>query len=526
MSDKLTTVKTQRSYQAIVLGAGLGGLSAALELSLKGKKILLLEQHNIPGGFATSFIRGRFEFDVALHQLSDVGADSKNGALKKFLETEAGIKIDFLRPPEAYHIVCPEEGIDLRIPFGVDAFVRAIESVVPGSQASLSRYLDLCKEVAQAFYLTLGTKGRAREYVFEKFPRLMETARKTVDVVTDELMVPPRAKRILYAYWYYLGIPMDRMNFTVWAVMLLGYLETGGHVPRQNSNALSCSIAQRVRELGSEIEYNTKVDSIEVSEGRIVGVRTDHGEFIRTDFLVSNASPHLVFSRLIQPRAAISESLLAATFKRRLGSSAVVVYLGLSASAESLGIAAYEYFFSPRMDTSAEYRDSQRLGLPDAFTAVCLNLADPHCSPPGTCVVNLTTLVGPNILDGLDSLQYGRTKTAYAQRMISIFEKYLGRNLRSYIEEIEIATPQTFHRYTGAHQGVIYGYEQDIEDSIFVRSLGPVLSESILGLDFVGGHGELGHGFTPSIISGRTTALRILKKMQEPPASHDGSILE
>ncbi|MFX1379791.1 MAG: FAD-dependent oxidoreductase, partial [Promethearchaeota archaeon] len=60
--DKSRVVDT---YPVIVIGAGLGGLGAACQLTSVGKKVLLLEKHNVPGGFASSFVRGRFEFDSA-----------------------------------------------------------------------------------------------------------------------------------------------------------------------------------------------------------------------------------------------------------------------------------------------------------------------------------------------------------------------------------------------------------------------------------------------------------------------------
>ena len=60
-----------QAYDAVVIGAGNGGLTAAATMAQKGLNVLLLERHNIPGGAATSFCRGRFEFEVALHQLRD-----------------------------------------------------------------------------------------------------------------------------------------------------------------------------------------------------------------------------------------------------------------------------------------------------------------------------------------------------------------------------------------------------------------------------------------------------------------------
>ena len=72
-------------YDAVVIGAGNGGLTASAGLARKGFNVLLLERHNIPGGCATSFCRGRFEFEVALHQLSGMGTPEKPGPLRMSL---------------------------------------------------------------------------------------------------------------------------------------------------------------------------------------------------------------------------------------------------------------------------------------------------------------------------------------------------------------------------------------------------------------------------------------------------------
>ncbi len=60
-------------FDVIVVGAGLGGLSPAAFMARRGRKVLLLERHLIPGGYSTSFVRGRYEFEVALHELSGIG---------------------------------------------------------------------------------------------------------------------------------------------------------------------------------------------------------------------------------------------------------------------------------------------------------------------------------------------------------------------------------------------------------------------------------------------------------------------
>src|SRR5512135_86130 len=95
-------------YDAVVIGAGNGGLTAALTLAKKGLNVLLLEKHNVPGGCATSFVRGRFEFEVALHQLSGIGTKEKPGPLRALLG-ELGVldRIELVEMKILYRQVVP-----------------------------------------------------------------------------------------------------------------------------------------------------------------------------------------------------------------------------------------------------------------------------------------------------------------------------------------------------------------------------------------------------------------------------------
>ena len=77
---------TDKNYDIIVIGAGCGGLSAAVCAAKEGKKVLLLEKHNTPGGFMSSFVRGRFEFDISLQQLCGFSEDAEQGELRQLFD--------------------------------------------------------------------------------------------------------------------------------------------------------------------------------------------------------------------------------------------------------------------------------------------------------------------------------------------------------------------------------------------------------------------------------------------------------
>ena len=141
-------------YDAVVIGAGNGGLVAAIRLLQGGLKTLIVEKHNLPGGFATSFCRGRFEFEASLHELNDFGAPGNAGDVRVLFD-ELGVtdKIEWIQIPEAYRVIARSENLDATMPFGVQAFIDKMEAYVPGSRESVTKFFELAEEIrlAQAY---------------------------------------------------------------------------------------------------------------------------------------------------------------------------------------------------------------------------------------------------------------------------------------------------------------------------------------------------------------------------------------
>lgn len=123
--------KGKNAYDVVVIGAGNGGLVAAIRVLQAGYTCLLLEKHNLPGGFATSFKRGRFEFEASLHELNDFGSPEEPGDVRKlFRDLGVEDKIDWVRIPEAYHLIATDKKYDCEMPFGVEAFIDKMEQYV------------------------------------------------------------------------------------------------------------------------------------------------------------------------------------------------------------------------------------------------------------------------------------------------------------------------------------------------------------------------------------------------------------
>jgi len=508
----------ERGYDCVVIGAGNGGLGAAAQLAARGAKVLLLEQHNLPGGFATSFVRGRFEFEASLHQFCDIGSPTAKGNVREFLEDELGIYLDWVEIPEAFRLILtdPGEDLDVTMPYGVQAFIDAIERAAPGSREAVTNYVDLCREVVEAITYIGRSKGNPdRSVLTKKYANFLKTCPYTVDQVADALQVPERARKILHAQWTYLGPPTSRLNFTVYGAMLYLFLITSAYIPKQRSHEFALALDARLRELGGHVEYNTRVERILVENGRVVGVVTSQGDRIETRHVLSNASPTLVYSDLIHPRSEVPEVALRECNARLHGVSGCVVYLGLDATLEELGLNEYSYFVYANMNTDEMVATCQTLDAPKVQAVLCLNNAIPDCSPPGTSIVSITTLYRPEVWKDVSPQDYVRVKNSIAADLISHFEQATGAPIREHIEEFEVATPQTYARYTGSYQGIIYGYEPESWDSLIPRMMSMQDDRHFEGLEFCGGYAFRCHGYSSSFKSGQTAALVTWKDMIE-----------
>ena len=211
-----------KKYDVIVIGAGNGGLSAACYLASEGKKVLLCEKHNVPGGCATSIKRGAYEFEASLHELCQMG-DGKEGRplgdVRKLLDQKYGLDVNWLPIDEAFATVVPtEDGYDAVMPTGVEAFLDEMERQVPGSRESMEKFFHLadCVMAANAAVAKAGGKADTK-VMMKEHPEFLKCAGYPAAVVLRKLKMPLKAQQILSAYWCYMGVNMEDLDFGFFA---------------------------------------------------------------------------------------------------------------------------------------------------------------------------------------------------------------------------------------------------------------------------------------------------------------------
>ena len=513
---------TKTNYDIIVNGAGCGGLTAAVCAAKEGKKVLLLERHNSPGGFTSSFVRGRYEFEISLNQLCSFSHDAGSGETRAILDS-IGIsnKINWTDIPEAYRLITrTRDGsvIDVTMPFGVNEFIDTMEQYVPGSKQPMIKLFNLAEEIECACdYLSkLENEVSFREIrrIMKKYGNFVRTAPYSVNEVLNALDVPSKAQSILNAYWMNFGVDCDRLSFTHYISTLYNILKYGSVVPTMRSHSLSMALASELEDCGGEIRYNSHVSRITFKNGHASGVILKNGDRIECRHIICTCSPTTAYAKMMK-EADVPESAIKRTNARSFGARGACVYIGLNRSVKELGIKNYLTLISNTSDTVEQYEYMKKIETNNIMSAVCLNIANPDCSPNGTTILCFNTFYTDNCWADVPPENYFEEKDMLAARLIARFEEATGINIHNYIEEIEVATPVTFARYTNSPQGAIYGYFADDWDSIIPRFMTEASDCDTKGLRFCGGWGTQLSGVKNVIASGRNTAFATLNDILE-----------
>lgn len=498
-------------YDVIVVGAGNAGLVAAATTAESGLRTLLLEKHNLPGGCASSFTRGRFEFEPSLHELASVGTAEKPDSVYKIFD-ELGAKVNWCYEHNTFRaVVKGKDGYDVTLKAGVEAFCDSMEAAVPGCRASVRKLFDLVESSAKALAYITKMKGKPNGLTMVlKHGDFMRVASHSVEEVMIALGMPEKARNIINTYWGYLGVPTDELNAMHFLNMLNCYVVDGAAMPKFRSHELSLSLADAIQKAGGQIWYNSPVtEFLYNDEGRAVGV-VANGEKLYAKEIISNVIPHNVFNLSKQDK--IPQTDLKLANAREFGISVATIYLGMDCTMEELGIDDYTVFVMGDANPRKQYENRHEDGI---YIVNCLNKVIPDSSPEGTCTMFFTIpIFGSDIPEDLKPEDYKKYKNEIARKYITDYEKLMGISIQPHIEEISVATPVTFARYLGTPEGTIYGYKLSGWDNLLARISSEKEEYTIPGLSFCGGHSFRGDGYSSAYVTGDTVGKRIVKRIK------------
>ena len=510
-----------KNYDVIVVGAGNGGMTGALTLCKAGKKVLLIEKHNIPGGCATTFTRGRFEFEASLHQLYGIGPDpdGSTGPVRKMFE-EFGIfdKIDFVYQKEAFHFAM--KGVaELAPPDTEEGWIAYLQHAFPQEAEAIAAYQKTVDDIYFEMDRLIKAMGDGTPFTEENFPLLFKYGNTTAKEMLEKSFKNPMLKGIYQTLWGYLGIPIDRCPFTILAVI---YMRSGGAWNvNGGSQAMSNAMVNTFVDCGGDLKLNTKVTRILVEDNAVKGVVTDAGDTYFAPAVLCNASRISTYVDLID-NSLVPESIYEDLRVSTPGQSIFGLFLGLDCPAEEVGIKHGTSFLLPPPNPNArpfryEVSMNQLEGfVPSSLYMSCYNIDNPEASPKGTSVLTVLNGKTPDVFLKLPPEQYHQAKFDFAEVLLEALYGWYPE-VRNHIEEIEICTPVTFMRYLRSPGGCIYGVDSHWKDMIATK-LDP--KSPIKGLYFCGA-ALIAGGYINTLLSGNAVAKLILREFEEGAVTFD-----
>ena len=513
-----STVRDDSEFDAVIIGSGLGGLSCAAAFARQGFKPLVLEQHYVPGGYASMFKRpGGFFFDVSLHSTT-VG--QRNGVwnlIPGFPEIE---DVEFVPHPYLYRAIFPD--YDYRVPQrDLKKYIAMLVGYFPEEEEGIRGLFEDMEGLSRDINEYSQAEGHVDMSRFPKdYPYLFKSYTKTWGALADTRIKNPKLKALVSSLWGYFGLPPSKLACFYYALPTIGYINGGGYYPKGTSQKISDALVRFIEDNGGIVKLKSKVEKILVKDHVAYGVKTADGTEYKGKAVISNANAYDTFLEMMNEQDHLKDYV--AKFQEySVSLSSFQVFLGLKKDlVGELGIEDSEIFYVTDYDDDATYKAYLDADVENSGYGLMLydNVYEGY-SPEGKNTINILVLQGyshwekyeADYLKG-NKKEYRTEKQRMADILIDKVEETVLPGLSEAIEIKEIGTPLTNVRYTGHYRGAIYGWDQTMNNT------GPNRvphSTPIENLYLAGAWTQSGHGYGAVIPSGLQCFAEIMKKWKE-----------
>ncbi len=504
-----------QDFDGIVIGSGLGGLTAGALCARSGLRVLVLERNENFGGAATVHHHNGLAIETSLHETDGFDEDDPKLPLLRSLGLVRDLQL--VDVGDLYEVRGGPLGAPFVLPHGADAAMAAAVARFPQHEAGLKEFFRrlLALRGAASFAAQHQEDGRwwllhAPEVVRNLWP-LLKDGRATLGEVLQELFGDDEAVKLALAanLVYYHDDP-DRLLFVRFSLPQASYLIGGGHYVRGGSQALSDRLVALIREGGGEVEAGREADLLVIEDGRVTGVHSiaRDGRAPRTDrapIVFGNSAPLILAAMLPEQQ---QDAFLAPYKKRRASISLWTVSLGLSRPAKELGVGHYSTFVFPSWMTSlAQTREAAEVmgEAPGArmppYVFVDHSHIDTGLNQNG---LHFASYCGVDRLENwsaLSSVLKKQRKESWIDSLVADIDRHFP-GIASAVVYREMATAQTMQRYLNTPGGAVYGFAPE-------GTLGQMIMQgprtTIGGLWLASAY-TTGGGFTGAMLGGAQAA--------------------
>jgi len=505
--DRFVEESAFADNDVVVVGAGLGGLTCALELARQGLKVCVLERHRVAGGYAHAFRRRGYHFDVSLHY---VGGLDPGGMTHGVLES-LGIyeRLKLVRHTHLFTADAPG-GMRLEVPNGRARSLAYLSERYPHERPGVEALFDFVTKLKNDI---MGpTMDPGFDVPLDKRVSL-ELGGATFEEVIRRFVADPELCDVLGQTWMYLGLPNELATAIFSTCVFSSAWLEGAYQIVGGGSSLVRIMVERLRESGGECATRSEVSRIAIEGGAVRGVELASGRFVPAKTVVAAVDPYQTFFELI-PGDEVSRIYRYRLEQMQPSISFYVAYVGVNCQPSAIGVPRGNYFQFYDLDPAESYRKVQAHELEHTdWSSTCNEGIDEDMSPPGCGIVSFVEATTARDWFTMDDAAYRAAKADVQARLLAKYEArfpgLLGR-----AEVIEFGTPRTMARFSRNHAGAVYGFAQtkDQAGAKRLRNRTP-----INGLFLSGAWTWSGGGYEGAIMTGVQTAQAVMQELELEP---------
>ncbi len=449
-------------WDYVVIGSGMGGMTSAAVLAKLGRRVLVIEQHNIPGGFTQVFKRPGYRWDVGVHIVGEMSLANYPGRL---LHELTNGQLQWESVGDVYDEFNFPGGFTIQLPSTKDGFRETLHDFFPAEADAIDEYLTLVRAAARSTAKFLQaraiprmlTPGGRRKVIEAATPHLRATTADVLAGLTDD----ERLRAVLAAQWGYYGSTPATSSFAMHALMVQHFLH-GAYYPVGGAASIALAMLGTVAEAGGWTAVRHTVEEIVVRGGRVAGVRLADGTEITAKRVISAAGAI--------PTSTLIEGGLPETAEpyRHAGPAHVSLYLGFKGDVATRGAMRHCQWFYETWDMEVPGWDvspNRPLGRSPVLFCSFPSLKDPTHQPgpdlhhtgeaitfvPWEAFARWTETRWKRRGDDYDAFKADLTEKLLAQYL----EHYPG--LRPLVDHVEMSTPLSTNHFARSARGSIYG---------------------------------------------------------------------